>query len=168
MSRGILSSKLPYIDDNNSIDDVVNHMVKTINGTTTKSLISSVSQSFTDTFPVGTIMHSMLTEVQFQSQMNTNWVLMDGRSVAGSVYSSLTGSATIPDATGRFLRGKGANNPDGNLALGTYQSDTSRVVGGIAFDGSSYPLFGASGSGSAYGNETRPKNITVNIFIKIN
>lgn len=80
--------------------------------------------------PVGSIVDSMLDESTFQSQ-NTSpsperWVLADGRNVAGSVYQSLTGSATIPDLRGNFTRAKnngrsdGKQNPDGDLALGTY------------------------------------------------
>ena len=50
--------------------------------------------------PVGTVMHSMLDEATFQGQTSTDWVLADGRSVAGSVYQSLTGLSVIPDLRG--------------------------------------------------------------------
>lgn len=71
--------------------------------------------------PVGSIVDSMLTEAQWHSedQDSTRWIIADGRNVAGSAYQILTGNATVPDLTGRFRRGKGANNPDGDLALGT-------------------------------------------------
>lgn len=80
--------------------------------------------------PVGSIVASMLDESTFQAQ-NTSpsperWVLADGRDVTGSTYQSLTGDTTIPDLRGNFLRGKnngrsdGKENPDGDLALGTY------------------------------------------------
>lgn len=77
--------------------------------------------------PVGTIVPTMLTESQFQTQLgNTNWVLCNGQSCAGSAYATLTSNTTVPDARGLFLRGQSGssgNNPDGNLPLGTYQAD---------------------------------------------
>jgi hypothetical protein len=72
--------------------------------------------------PVGTIIHSMLTTTQFATQYGDNWVLADGRSVTGTLYASVTGLSTVPDMRGRFLRGKGASNPDGDLALGAFTS----------------------------------------------
>lgn len=85
--------------------------------------------------PVGSIVDSMLTEAQWHSedQDATRWIIADGRSVVGSAYQILTGFTNVPDLTGRFRRGKGANNPDGNLALGTFtaakfESHTHGVV----------------------------------------
>lgn len=138
--------------------------------------------------PIGTVKHSMLTESQFQSQAGTGWVLCDGRSVTGSIYAILTGSSSIPDATGRFLRGKGANNPDGSLALGTYSADKvtahdhsgptgtgnygsslNYVATGPTDRSSNLTPDGFSSRVYPYGgNETAPKSITVNIFIRIN
>ena len=141
--------------------------------------------------PVGTIIHSMLTTTQFTTEYGDNWVLMDGRSVTGSKYASVTGNTTIPDATGRFLRGKGANNPDGDLSVGTYTADkyTSHSHADTgSFDvyqntnnsGGNFVASTTNSRGVRYtqsvtmtpsasgGNETAPKNITVNIFIRIN
>lgn len=79
--------------------------------------------------PLGTVIQSYLNEAQFQAIRGTDWVLMDGRDVTGSDYAALTGNTTIPDARGRYLRGKnngrsdGNQNPDGDLALGTLQND---------------------------------------------
>lgn len=138
---------------------------------------------------VGQIASSMLTEAQFQSINGSSWVLMDGRSVAGSAYATLTGSITIPDARGMVLRGKnngrsdGNQNPDGDSALGLYQGDafgshvhtsTPIQVGGGTFTaagnylGQNGPTVAGPGTQGAGGNETRMKNITVNHFIKIN
>jgi hypothetical protein len=75
--------------------------------------------------PVGSVIHSMLTESQFQSQAGNGWVLADGRSCAGTVYNTITGAGAVPDLRDVFLRGKGNGrgvNPDGNLALGTYSA----------------------------------------------
>jgi hypothetical protein len=83
--------------------------------------------------PIGSIIASMLTEVQFQAQNGgpspSRWILADGRSVVGSRYASLTGNSNVPDLRGVLLRGKNngrsgaTGNPDGDLTLGTYQAD---------------------------------------------
>jgi hypothetical protein len=131
--------------------------------------------------PVGTIIHSMLSVAQFSSEYGDNWVIADGRGVIGSRYEQITGVSAIPDMRGVFLRGKGAAyNPDGDLALGTYSADK------YASHSHNVP-FGTSGTTIAIytstsantrsaqvptdvsgGNETSPKSVTVNIFIRIN
>lgn len=146
---------------------------------------------------VGEIRTSMLDEVMFQTQMDETWVLMDGRSVAGSFYEQLTGLSTLPDARGQFLRGKnngrndGDQDPAGERVLGNYQADAMQghhhavEVSNVINAGSG----GGAGGSSAYGtdvqevlnptsdgvngtprtdNETRPKNIAINYFIKVN
>lgn len=82
-----------------------------------------------DFIPVGSVLSSMLTESQFQDQAGAGWVLADGRNVSGSAYSTVTGSSTIPDLRGIYLRGKNNSRSDGNQdpageqALGTYEAD---------------------------------------------
>ena len=144
---------------------------------------------------VGDLVHSMLTEVQFQAQRSTNWVLADGRSVVGSEYEALTGNSSIPDSRGQFLRGKnngradGQENPAGDSALGTQQTDAMQLHAhdhnaGTSSEFGSYPDGAATGPVVNVGIlgpseylgggvprtdvETRVKNVTVNIFIKIN
>lgn len=124
--------------------------------------------------PVGSIIHSMLSPAQFANEMGDVWVLADGRSVAGSRYQAVQGSSTVPDLRGAFLRAKGATyNPDGDLPLGTYTADKVRILAGaggspgdpsrIAWD------LGFPGNDiTLYNNETSPRSITVNVFIKIN
>ena len=137
--------------------------------------------------PVGTIIHSMLTTTQFASEYGDNWVLADGRSVSGTKYALVTGLGTIPDMRDVFLRGKGNGrgiNPDGDLSLGAYTADkylshthafqtnynsgggetTDRVLHSTASSLNLGPTI-APASG---GNETAPKSVTVNIFIRIN
>jgi len=146
---------------------------------------------------VGDIIQSMLTEEQFIAENGAGWVLADGRSAAGSKYATLIGASVPDlrgqflrgkDHGRHAIDGNG--NPDGDLALGQEQSDRlgshSHRVWGKTSTGASYndPLnFPASGitgeqtvgnegwfnqyienTGSA---ETNPRNITVNIFIKI-
>lgn len=147
---------------------------------------------------VGAVQSAMITEAQFQAQFGTGWVLADGRSVAGSKYASITGSANIPDLRGVVLRGKnnsrsdGNQNPGGERALGFYESDqmqghfhsapTTNGVGGqyeVSGGGTGYD-YGAQSAPTTgpisdnvngtprTGLETRPKNVTVNYFIRIN
>jgi hypothetical protein len=132
--------------------------------------------------PVGTIIHSMLTTAQFATQYGDNWVLADGRSVTGTLYASVTGNSIVPDMRGRFLRGKGSSNPDGDLALGTLTSDKIRshthVIPGCLNSGlSGTPTTSATGQSTRSddrdtvatgGNETAPVSVTVNVFIRIN
>jgi len=136
---------------------------------------------------VGDVRQSMLTEAQFQTYAGEGWVLMDGRSVAGSAYAALTGNNNIPDARGRALRmkdnGAGVNPVD--LALGANQGDAFQshthnydarlgsvqgdLVAGslwlsrfVTTQATTGPISGTSDS------ETRMKNTTVNFFVKIN
>lgn len=81
--------------------------------------------SYQSSVPVGTIIDSMLTEAQIQTHYGTGWVLCDGRSVSGSKYESITGNGSIPDARGRFKRGKdnsAGTDPNGDSSLGTTRS----------------------------------------------
>jgi hypothetical protein len=148
-----------------------------------KTALTTIS----DKNPIGMIVQSMLTEVQFQSLNGNSWVLANGRDISGSRYASITGSATIPDLRGVVLRGKnngrsdGNQNPDGDLALGQYQGDANgshdhaRALVSIGGGSSQGPAFGGNGNFgygnttvATGGNETRARNITVNTFIKIN
>lgn len=160
-------------------------------------------------FPVGSIVHSLLTESQFQSANGSGWILADGRSVAGSLYSAMTGQSSVPDLRGMVLRGKnngrvdGNQNPDGDLPLGSFQqhafsshdhgggnhghtmgtggADSTTMVGGGATQRLSHFIadgFNGGGPKSTHNsgtvvvaqgdNETRMRNVTTNIFIKVN
>ena len=138
---------------------------------------------------VGEVKQSILTEAQFSTEYGEGWVLMDGRDITGSDLATITGNTTLPDARGIFLRGKnngrsdGSQNPDGDLAIGTTQADE---VGGHDHPGVKhtpygYDIYFSIGNnqlgyadnrdevtGTSGGNESRPTNITVNTFIKIN
>lgn len=146
---------------------------------------------------IGSIIPSMLTETQFQSLNGTGWILMDGRNVSGSVYESVTGFASVPDARGAVLRcknnsrGDGFQNPAGDLALGTFENDQFQghyhqndvnanggsegfQSGGAIGNGFNLTTFattvttdGSNGT-PRIGPETRVKNITINYFIRIN
>lgn len=141
--------------------------------------------------PIGSVIYSMLTEEQFQGQTSEGWVLADGRDCSTSDYALLTGNTTVPDLRYVFIRGKANGrviNPpaDEEITLGDYRGDTfqdhkhvisaSRLekTGGplVHDDGSEYVINGTNttdGSqtvGAAY--ETKPKNVTLNAFFRIN
>lgn len=191
MSSKLIKRKLPYADDFTDIKDAYNYLVKEINGTFTKKETTAVedsNQQDSTGLPIGSVIESMLTESQFQGQAGSGWVLMDGRSVADTAYSSLTGFTNIPDARGRFLRGKShgsGNNPDGNLSLGSYTGDKlvshdheliANTTASLSLTGSTTAYWLPQSGGSTQNfsiqntgsNETAPKSITVNIFIRIN
>jgi hypothetical protein len=162
--------------------------------------------------PVGSIVESMLTETQWHSQNNgdaSRWVIADGRDVTGSAYQILTSNTTVPDLRGVFRRGKnngrstGTGNPDGDLALGTYEADEFSSHNHNYSDPGHFHVFSSNiflranayqagpSTQGAYdqtgspqnnivaattgitiqtqgGAENRPRNVTVNIFIRIN
>lgn len=151
-----------------------------------------------DSFAVGELIAADLDETQFQTQMGTDWVLCDGRSVSGSRYEEYTGESNIPDARGIFTRAQnngrsdGVQNPAGQLPLGTYQADeigshkhnvvnltsnlASTTGGTVAHLGvnTGIPNYNAPPNPMtisidfAGDLETAPFNITENLFIKIN
>ena len=136
--------------------------------------------------PVGTIIHSMLTVAQFISEYGDNWVLADGRGVSNTKYATITGSSLIPDLRGMFLRGKNNSrsdsrqNPDGELSLGDFTDHKfgshSHTVGSGTVNGSGTfiqrindsNVSSSTNTSTAGGNETAPRSVTVNIFIRIN
>lgn len=84
--------------------------------------------------PVATVIMSELTEAQFQAEIPTTtqeWILSDGRSVAGSSYQTKTGNANVPDRRGIYAVGKnngrsdGNQDPAGELALGQFSGSAS-------------------------------------------
>lgn len=147
--------------------------------------------------PLGSVEMSMLTELQFQSVRNAGWVLCDGRDITGSALHTLTGQAIAADSRGRFARGKDHGrglDPNGNLPIGTQRPDTQLAhahfpanlvspdaassgtsfivaqsgsdIGGLfPTESSSAISISLSPTGAA---ESRPTNVTVNFFIRIN
>jgi len=152
-------------------------------------------QAFNTSTVIGQEITAYLTEDQFQQQAGTNWVLADGRNIAGSAFSKLYGSNTLPDRRGTVSRmmdnGRGLD-PAGDLPLGTYEADQfeahthtgngagsnefiynrgsggtyAATAGGTAWDRTTVPA--SSTSTPAGGPETRVKAVIANVFIRIN
>jgi hypothetical protein len=132
---------------------------------------------------VGDIIHSMLTEEQFILENGGGWILADGRDVTGSKYATVTGNTTVPDMRGQFLRGKnngrldGEENPDGDLDThntSLMPSDWDEAPNGsLAEEGNeitgriSLAIAATDPTNRRSAVRTRPRNIAVNIFIKI-
>lgn len=137
---------------------------------------------------IGDIRHSRLTEAQFQSLNGTGWVLYDNRNIVGSKLNTMFGFTTLDDARGLVLRGKNngrstlTGNADGDLALGAFQDhaitahshnfntfgNVPAVTNNPASSGSGAGGTTTTNNGNTAGNETRMRNLTTNIFIKIN
>ena len=62
--------------------------------------------------PVGTILSSMLTPEDFESAHGKGWQLADGSRVAGTAYAAQTGGDRLPDLRAMFLRGVNAGRTD--------------------------------------------------------
>ncbi len=143
-----------------------------------KSSSSSNSTiNLTDLLPVSMIILSGAPdESTFQGAYGSDWVLADGRNVQGSAYHKLTGFTNVPDMRGRYPRGRSfstGRNPDGDLAVGVTQEDefkshTGHVLGTAA--GGTYTGGNSTDWANRLqgGNETRPKTVVVNFFVKIN
>jgi hypothetical protein len=164
----------------------------------------AVNSILSSLLPVGSVMHAMLTEAQFQAQASTKWVLADGRNITGSTYHQVSGFTNVPDLRGVFARGRNFNrdtdfgNSLGDLGVNTYRTDwlqlhthqldmpgpatptyireTSSVTEGTGTiqkdEGSEYKLVPVTLTNAplpvSADDETRPRNVTVNIFFKIN
>jgi hypothetical protein len=91
-------------------------------------IINEIVKKPKDTLPIGTLIHASMVTADFQAEVDDGeWVLADGSSAAGSDWATLTGRTTLPDARGRFLRGKdnaAGNNSDGDKSLDSYTADT--------------------------------------------
>jgi len=112
--------------------------------------------SFKESMPIGTIIHSMLTETQIQLYYGDGWILSDGRSISGSVLAAITSQTNAPDLRGRFLRAKdnaAGNDPNGDSSLGTtrtYQNASHTHTGGAHTHGlNTYNLPGGAGANPA-------------------
>ena len=136
---------------------------------------------------LGDVVASLLDPAKFAVAHGKGWVLADGRPVPNTKYASQVGTS-VPDLRGVFLRGKNngrsvnEGNADGDLNLGSWQAQafikhshsTVQMIGDNNIDGvdSTTTQSGdhhneARDTGEKGGNETRPNNVTVNYFIKV-
>lgn len=133
---------------------------------------------------LGDVVASLLTPAQFQVQRGPGWVLCDGSALGTTALGKITGAKNLPDLRGQFLRGfnngrnDGMGDADGDAhALGAFQADQfashTHTMGGVV----QVPLLPGGGvltpggqvpTGSVGGNETRPRNVAVNFYCRVN
>ncbi len=145
--------------------------------------------------PVGTIVSSMLPPTKFAEAVGdldrtpTEWALADGqKDITNSRYGQLTGNRTPPDLRGMFLRGMnegrndGMQDPQDGRKAGQPQADMlgqhHHIVGSRWETPGSQNYKFTEDKGSTKpdnystkdegGAETRPRNVAVYFYIKIN
>lgn len=132
-----------------------------------------------------------------RNTVHANYIPCDGRSIAGSALGN-TGITNAPDLRGKFMRGmnlmynhgefppldNSKADPDNNRRVGSYQEDrvgkhthaiqtnddgthpdgTYKITGYSKHNGPSV----STAENDNNQNETRPKNVSVYYYIKIN
>jgi hypothetical protein len=121
----------------------------------------------------------------------SKWTLANGKPVSGTRYAELTKNAPVADLRGVFLRGKNNGRADGRgnpqeLTLGDFQDDQLQDHvheynrGANTPSGTElYALPANTNAGTPraptnfiiqgkHGDETRPRNVTVNYYVRIN
>jgi hypothetical protein len=139
---------------------------------------------------VGQIVESLLDFATFSNEHLGIWYPLDGRSCSGTAYHALSGKTTIPDAMtdGMFLRQAKSGRVVGSAEADEFKSHTHiqdahshgiTLGGDGAANGTSAQrtvnsftpgnTFNATATNQNTGGaETRPKNIAVNYYIKVN
>jgi hypothetical protein len=142
--------------------------------------------------PIGTIVPSMLGPESFAIEVGdprvfdpakSKWVLADSKKdIKGSAYGRLLDAPRTPDLRGVFLRGlDDGRGLDPGRALGTFQeyeiqahrhAVSTAGIWGRSFkgeDGTPKTAYEKTGqTAETGGKETRPKNVAVYFYIKIN
>ena len=120
----------------NARSNVACKLVGKVKATRSGSDWDSVTSVFTttkfttDSFSIGEIRTSMLTEAQFQTLNGSGWYLCDGGSCSNTAYAALTSNSTLPDFRGEFLRGAdNGRGVDSGRSLGSTQADATDVNG---------------------------------------
>jgi len=149
-----------------------------ISETTFSAMGSSINWIIENsTHALGTVVTSMLTLAQYQSELNSTWVLCDGASCVGSDYETLSSNSTVPDlvTSNRFLRQATNDGELGNTQTSANLSHSHSYNDYNVSTGAGITAAGALGvvdtgrtTGLDGGSESRPHNLKVNHFIKIN
>jgi hypothetical protein len=122
---------------------------------------------------LGTYRDSDLDVVTFNTQNMGTWMLCDGQDCSSTEYFGLTGKTNVPDflTQGTFRRQAKVGR-----SLGTYEADelkshTHSYVKHVNTGGGSGPSLNQTPAGATTGatggSETRPKNYSCNVFMKV-
>jgi hypothetical protein len=152
-------------------------------------------QEVKSTGMIGDIRYSILPPDKFDSINGKGWILLDGRDIKGSDLQIGGNVNEIPDARGMFIRGLNLKRTDGKQDPFDIEHSRERLAGEYeedAFKAHHHPLSFAPATGQVInttennfynefvgrkdkiiikddgGTETRPKNIALFIYIKIN
>ena len=139
---------------------------------------------------IGDVKYSVLDPDQFARQNGPGWVLMKGQDIQDSDLFKLTGRKTLPDARGIFIRGMNLGraqtegDADGNRDVGIYQFDSFKHHSHVYLYGNDHgrrhtympegqgdaqPVDSARRDSEEAGDkETRPRNIALYTYIKVN
>jgi len=140
---------------------------------------------------VGTIIASYLSKQQMKENYGDEWVLANGDEVlTKSAFYKITGKTKLPDLRGMFIRGLNVGRRDdkqdpgkpARTAAGEYQGDAfAKHNHGLVYHGQSFKgaggdgrpaldeyLWGEGDKPTEGADETRPKNVAVYFYIKIN
>lgn len=137
---------------------------------------------------IGDVKYSILDPDSFNEHNGSGWVIMMGQDISGSDLALATGINTLPDGRGVFIRSMNlgrteGGDPEGDRPVGDSQQDDLKShkhkisdykshvkvhdshIG--PWDGSSFGEYEEETT-SVGGKETRPKNIILYTYIKIN
>lgn len=148
--------------------------------------------------PLGTIKKSPLSEIDFQAENGTNWVLCDGQSITGSDLATLTGNTLAPDLITEY---SWLTQSDDQLNLWDQSEDDvkahrHKIFQSANFNDGAYfgsaannrylenSMYAGGGVGTTFwgnngseptigvtnteGTETKPNTVKSNFFIKVN
>lgn len=129
---------------------------------------------------------SELSLADFSNEHLGTWAAVDGSSVTGTLYQTLTGKASVPDATidGLFIRvakpGRSVCSIQSDAFQGHFHNGrnatSSSGNGSIAGGGASAvtnatcikdPISDGTNGTPRVADETRPKNIALNLYVKV-
>ncbi len=143
---------------------------------------------------VGDVVMSLLGSTDFAKQhVGQSWILCDGSTTSapvGSAWATITGNAPLPDCSGRFPQSTLVSDPGRRWHAGgdtlqphthyldnvtiMWQSNadaghTSTLLGRDPNHGGSLHTFGIGPQGNTDAmNETRPKAVVFNFYIRVN
>ncbi len=175
----------------------------TVSSSQMNANFAAINANLSAQIPVGTIISSILTPAQFATQAEdpstfdatvSKWALADNRDVTGSSFASVTGSSTVVDLRGMFLRGVNSGRSDGNQdpggarTAGSLQQDEleshnhsngafqyllqdscSDTIAAAKDNTCGEPnLVSREAIQASGGAETRPRNVAVYYYIRIN
>jgi hypothetical protein len=140
-------------------------------------------------FPVGTVIASYLAPPRMKERYGAHWALADGSEVSTkTAFYEITGKTQLPDLRGMFIRGLNADRRDGKQdpegdrrGVGEYQGDELKVhyhdnlaagIWGRSFKGEDSGPKTAhekrdGKTGVTGGTETRPRNIALYYYIRV-